>query len=180
MVLSEAVTGDTRIVDVVRFVRAMDLVPIADQQHLVAESARQLEAYPDHPLLLVASALGEARSRVGDEAAFASTASRAIDQLRHYEVPDEDRAMAVSWLVRKVTREQPGKRAWAHHVLRTWYDAEYLPSMLEPIENAVLEDAAAGDWDPGILELVRTKRLQRRSREVKQIVDRVAPVPAER
>ncbi len=65
-------------------------------------------------------------------------------------------------------------------MLRTWYDAEYLPSMLEPIEDAVLEDAAAGDWDAGILELVRTKRLQRRSGEVKVIVDRVAPVPVER
>lgn len=180
MVLSEAVTGDTSIVDVARFVRAMDLIPIQDQQHLVAESARQLEAYPDHPLLLVASALGEVRSRVGDEAAFASTASRAIDQMRRYEVSDGDRAAAVSWLVRKVLREQPGKRTWVRHVLRTWYDAEYRPSMLEPIEDAVLEDAAAGDWDPGILELVRTKRLQRRSGEVKQIVDRVAPVPVER
>ena len=46
MVLSEAVTGDTSIVDVVRFVRAMDLIPIQDQQHLVAESARQLRGIP--------------------------------------------------------------------------------------------------------------------------------------
>ena len=180
MVLTDAVTSDVRLVDVSRFVRAMDLIPIADQQHLVAETARHLEAYPDHPLLLVASALGEVRSTGGDEEAFASTTTRALQELTRYEVSPPERAVAVSWLARKISREQPGKRSWNRHVLRALYESEYDASVLEPIEDSILEDASAGEWEAVTLEMIRSRRLRRRSDEIHTMVDRVVPAQVRR
>lgn len=173
-VLSEAVAGDGTGVNVHRFILAMDAVPVQDREELVAASARQLEAYPQHPLILMASALGEARSDAGDEDRFISAARRSLDQLAAYQVSPADRVEAVSWLVKKLHRERPGRRSWARHVLRAWYSADYPDAMVEPVEDAVLEDAAAGDWDPESLEIVRHRRMARHAGRARELVSALA------
>jgi hypothetical protein len=70
MALHEAAAGAK--VNVRRFVEVMSAIALREQDDLAATAARQLESYPSHPLLLLASALGEARLPHAD-----------VDRFRH-------------------------------------------------------------------------------------------------
>ena len=161
-VLSEAVSITP--IDLLRFVAALEALPVQDVVELSGATARQLEAYPDHPLLWFSSALAAARTPGSHVAQFTASLDRALEQFVEYTVPAEEAAAAVRWLVARLRNENQGRRwNWAADAYRAWDTVPFPDNLLEPLEEEALSLARQGTFNLGELEVVAWRRLRRRA-----------------
>lgn len=174
MALSAAVAAPS--IDVRRFVEVMERIALAEQHDLAASAARQLETYPEHPLLLLASALGEARLPQADRTRFKRALTAAMGQFVRYGVTEEEAALGAQWLGKLLRTEHGGRRgAWLVDVLDAWDQAGNSGAHLALIEAAILEDAVRGRVHPDSAVLVRSRRLPRHAAAVTELADRLTP-----
>ena len=94
-ILADSATAPS--IDIRRLIADMDLVPGTDPREWVGASARQLEAYPDHPVLLIIRTLGEALLTDPDHTVVANTANEAFASMPRYGVQAEDAARLMQW-----------------------------------------------------------------------------------
>lgn len=163
--LSEAVAITP--VDLLRFVSALEALPVEDVVELSGATARQLEAYPDHPLLWLSSALATARTADGEAGQFKASFERALRQLVDYQVDGQEAAAAVKWLVGRLRNENHGRRwDWVAAVYRAWDTVPFADDLLQSLEEETLDLARRGAFHPGELEVVAWRRLRRRAAAV--------------
>lgn len=173
MVLSDAVRAPT--INVRRFVLAMESIALREQDDLVASTARQLEAYPEHPVLLLASSLGEARLPDADRGRFRRRLAESMAQFVRYGVDENEAAVGAQWLSRLLQKEDGGRRSgWLVDILRMWDEAGHSSVQLTLIENAILEDAIRHGTDPDAAVFVRSRRLRRHAAAAAVIANRLA------
>jgi ATP-dependent DNA helicase RecQ len=175
LALDEVVRGPE--VDVRRFVELLSAIPVREQVDIAASAARQLEAYPEHPLLLLAAALGESRVERADRSRFAAVLFESVAQFGRYGVGAEEAALSVLWLVGRLRSENGGRcSAWAVEVLNAW-DAAGLPSeLIAPIESGILEDVTTGYVPAADADSVRRRRMRRHIASANELADRLTPV----
>ena len=170
--LSEAARAPR--VDVRRFIEVMSAIPAREQDDLVAQAERQLEAYPDHPLMLLASALGESRLAHADRGRFERSLANALAELTRYGASDADAALGLQWLAGLLRTEHGGRRReWQVDVLDAWARAGLSGDLVEPIESAVLEDTIRGRIGPGAATRVRDHRVRRHAKVIGTMADRL-------
>ncbi|MEO6197374.1 MAG: DEAD/DEAH box helicase, partial [Dehalococcoidia bacterium] len=144
-VLSEAVSITP--IDLLRFVSALEALPVQDVVELSGATARQLEAYPDHPLLWFSSALATARTPGSDVTQFKASLDRALEQFVEYAVAADETAAAVKWLVGRLRNENQGRRwSWAADAYRAWDTVPFPDDLLEPLEEEALGLARQGNF----------------------------------
>lgn len=160
LALAEAVAAE--LIDVRRFVEVLSAIPVAEQQELRAGAARQLESYPEHPLMLLASALGESRLPTANENAFMSSIHEAMAQMERYGVSPEDASLGAQWLSGLLRNEHGAKHAeWMIHVLDGWERTAFSEALLAPVEAALLDEARKGTIHPSAMTRVLARRVRR-------------------
>lgn len=168
MALHDA-AADTR-VDVRRFVEVMRGIALTEQVDLAATAARQLESYPSHPLLLLASAVGEARLPHGSIDRFRQSLEESMRQFARYGVEPDEAAEGALWLAKLLRTENQGRRAhWLVEVLRAWDLAGHPLDQLVLLEDTVLEESARSRSRPEAATFVRTRKLRRHGRTVSRL-----------
>jgi len=112
------------VINVRRFVEVMSAIALREQDDLAATAARGLESFPSHPLLLLASALGEARLPHADLARFTRVLAESLAQFPRFGVDDAEAAAGILWLARLLRTEHGGRRnRWLVDIMRTWDEA---------------------------------------------------------
>lgn len=154
--------ANREIVDVGEVTRLLDNVPAEDPREWIGAAARQLETFPDHPVLLLTRALGEAFLAQPDEEVVATGTMSAFQKLDAYEVPWEDRADLFVWACAQLRNQQAG-RGWAliHFLYKAWDAAGGDEDTVVEMEEHVLEMAALGQSNPEELRFVLARRLTR-------------------
>lgn len=171
-VLSNAVIAD--IVDVPRFIQRLAALADPDQDELAPQAARQAEAYPDHPIVLLAAAIGEARVPDGDESRFAASLRRSFTQMGQYGVSPDDAASGARWLLRQVRSDRRRHRwTWGLRILEAWEASGYPDELLAPIEDEILTEARRGRYRLPELRAVSRRRTIRGARTARQTADRL-------
>ena len=164
-------------IDVPRFVASLETLPPADADALTAASARQREAYPDHPLLWFATALGSAREPTGDQQLFRTALTRSLMTFGQYGVAEAQAAAGVGWLIRRLRSENEGRRwEWTAVVFEAWDAIGYGISQLADAEDEALALAQQGQYRERELVAVMRRRLRRRANEAGALADRYTGV----
>ena len=170
MALHEAASSPS--VDVRRFIEVMTAIAMTEQTDLAASAARQLESYPSHPLLLLASAVGESRLPHARRERFRQALGESMAQFERYGVAAPEAAEGALWIGKLLSTENAAVRAdWMIDVLEEWDAAGHPPEHLVLIEDAILEQAARRRTSPGAATTVRTRRLRRHGRTVTRLAD---------
>lgn len=176
MALSDAVRDP--VIDIRRFVEIFSSIPIREQDDLAATAARQLESYPEHPLVLLAAALGEARLDLADRSRFIQSLKESFSQFDRYAVSEDDAALGAQWLAGLLRSEHGGRRReWLLDVIQAWDDAQLPGALIAPVESGLLQDAARGLIGPVVADRVRVRRVRRHSRTVAELANQLTPSP---
>jgi len=162
-------------IDVPRFVAMLDTLPAAENDALIGAAARQQEAYPDHPLLWLATAYGTAREPGGTADRFGDELARALAAIETYRVDPDGAAEGVRWLLRKLRTENDGARwAWVLRAYQAWDAGGHEPTSLAGAEADALALAATGQYLEDELGLVVRRRLQRHAHEAATVASALA------
>lgn len=97
--------------DVNSALEEVDRVAAQSREELAGAAARQLEAYPTHPLLLAVRALGEAHRPAGTEAAFAGYLGQLLASVDDYRLGDDAELALFEWLRRRVWTDWDGEHS---------------------------------------------------------------------
>jgi ATP-dependent DNA helicase RecQ len=170
-VLSSAVVAD--VVDIPRFIQRLAALADSDQDEIAPQAARQAEAYPDHPIILLATAIGEVRLPDGDEGRFQAALRRSFSQMREYDVSPEDAASGARWLIRQLRTDRRRRWQWAIRTMEAWESSGYPDEFLAPIEDEILTEARRGRYRLPELRAVSRRRTIRGARAAKDLGDRL-------
>lgn len=159
-------------VDVREVIRSLDTVPAEDPREWVGAAARQLEAYPDHPVLLMVRALGEAMLKSGDPGLVRESAAAAFRGLASYGVTASEAAVLFGWATAQLRNQHDG-RGWIYvpYWYEAWDEAGLDGEALEGLEARVLEMVARGEFHSDELEVVLTRRLTRHAARAEKFTD---------
>jgi ATP-dependent DNA helicase RecQ len=129
-------------------------------------TSRMLESDPDNPGLLLGRGLAEAAVPTGDVALFSTSVVGALRSAASgYFVQLEESARVVSWLSRWLSVRRREWRPMLYPMIEQAL-TEHAESLLEPLEQAALEDP-----EPlaGELAVVLARRLKRANQRVHQL-----------
>lgn len=158
--LSEAVSISP--VNLPRFVAALESLPVEDVVELTGATARQLEAYPDHPLLWFSNALALARTPSASARSFDAAIARSLMELNNYRTDAEEAASAVRWIINRLRNENQGRRwNWVEAVYRAWDLVPWSDELLVSSEDEALDLARRGRVNVEELQIVSWRRLRR-------------------
>src|SRR5690606_1594315 len=123
---------------------------------------RFLESYPDHPVMLLVNALGEAWLESGDKEAFRQVITAMFSRLDAYGVTADESVEALRWLLFSLrTYFNREWWPWRPIVWAAWSETPWSDELLIPLEDDVLNRAANARYEPGELDLVLARRLRR-------------------
>jgi ATP-dependent DNA helicase RecQ len=173
IVLAEGVAMSP--IDIPRFVAMLDSIPAVEIETLTAAVARQREAYPDHPLLWMATSLGVAREPGADKTRFDDSVRRSLQTLSRYSVSESQAAVGMAWLIDHLRTENGGARwSWAADVFDTWDATNHDPDLLASAEDDALALARKGRYDERELATVLRRRLRRHGSQSNALAARYA------
>jgi len=152
---------------------------LEDAQHSPEEwagaSARYLDAYPDHPVLLLVRALGEAWQRDGSRDEFLRVIEEAAASLPSFGMGGAEQVELLDWVLRQLRVYFRGERwAWAPDIWGALYRSDISPTVVERLEDRALERAQQGDFLLAEVEVIVAERLRRTHRLLKPVVSRLA------
>jgi ATP-dependent DNA helicase RecQ len=149
-------------IDVTEVTRLLDTVPAEDPREWVGAASRQLEAYPDHPVLLLVRALGEASLPAADETVISSTATAAFAGLTRYDVDEPSTLHLFAWAANQLRNIDHGA-GWARLPLlyQAWTASGLDDNALSTVEDEALTLAQRGEFDLGELRWVLSRRTVR-------------------
>lgn len=128
-------------IDVAWALRRLDASPPTTAFEWAAAAGRQLETYPDHPLLLIVRAVGEALLPTGDTVTFTELLRRAAEQLIRYGVALDARCDLFAWLRRALLNHQQGRREdWLELLWSSWHSLQGLEPILDQVSDEALAD----------------------------------------
>lgn len=149
-------------VDVSAAVAALDTVPAGNPRDWVGSAARQLEAYPDHPVLLMVRGLGEAMLLAPDTRLLRTTFQAAFAAFKSYAIDAEAAENFLDWAVTQLRNQQAGRgKQFIPLLYESWTAAGLDEGPLERLEERSLARALEGDFEPNELNWILGRRLQR-------------------
>jgi ATP-dependent DNA helicase RecQ len=165
-------------IDIPRFMMMLERIPAAEMETLSAAAARVREAYPEHPLVWLATAYGTAREPDGDGTRFIQALDHSLGSLDTYQVARAEAAQGLTWLINRLRTDNGGRRwDWAADAFEAWDAAEFGVEYLEDAENMALALAGEGHYRERELAAVVRRRLRRRGREAAMLADHYAAMP---
>jgi ATP-dependent DNA helicase RecQ len=151
----------TTSVDVPAALQELDETSVSSPEELAGAAARQLEAYPDHPILRLARAVGEMSSTVADVETVFTNLSAVFSRLGEYGIDEVGAVLIFDWVLARA--DNFGGRG-KHLSVQAWlaWERAGLPSaLLIDAENRALDAGATGSGEPEVLRLVLHRRVER-------------------
>ncbi|MBL0886370.1 DEAD/DEAH box helicase [Myceligenerans indicum] len=149
-------------VDVTSALAEIDAAKVDDPSELAGAAARQLQAYPDQPVLRVARGVGEALRRDLDPEVVEVNLRSAFARLGEFGVGHDDALKLFRWITRKLRSDFDGQgRRSLALVWQIAHETGLPADLLEPVEEEVLASARQGDADPAELRTVLARRVHR-------------------
>jgi ATP-dependent DNA helicase RecQ len=168
-ILRRFATADS--VEVTDFLKELELTPPTNPYEWISASARQLEGYPDHPLLLVVRAIGESLIESGSEQEFAQNIDVAFSSFPLYQVPDTGAVELFRWIHEQVrTQARSQHWPWLIHLWRSWDRSGGLAQDLAPVERQVLAEAASAGLPAEEIDVILFRRLRQAGALCQQFV----------
>lgn len=154
--------------DVREATRELDTVPAEEPAEWVATSARQLEAYPDHPVLLLVRGLGESFLVKADDVVVSSSFAAAFQAMPRYDLGVDEAAWLFTWSAAQL-RNQQESRGWPliGHLYDAWDTAGFPSRAIEDAEQRVLRMVSQKQFHTVELSIVLARRLRRRAEEAR-------------
>lgn len=165
----DELTRDEKEIDVVEAIRRFDASPPSDDYEWRGAADRMLESYPNHPLVLLVSALGEFRLPTGDLKRFDASFRQMLASLATADIGDSDRWRIVAWALQQIrAAATTERRSWLREA---WYgigaSALGMAGTFDRIESTVLERARNGDFVTAEIEGLQGVLLNRTRRALK-------------
>lgn len=157
--------GSARQIDVAYATAQLDAAASDDPLEWVGAAARQLEVFPDHPLLLAARGLGEAMRSSPDVGLVEASFTGVWSSMVKYGTSEEDCVALFDWITGRL-RTAPSERAGSYipALWTAWEKADLSPEHLVHIEDRALDRVAFGEYHPAELAWILTRRLDRFAR----------------
>lgn len=156
-VLSQIATA--RDLDVPGALGLLRATPPGDEFEYAASAARQLEAFPGHPILLLVRAVGEALLPQGSELEFSRVVAQAVGGFDRYEVDADDETALLHWCREALLNFRKGQRVdWLPGLWAAWQVGGGRSEVLERLEDEVL---AQSDPPPPELRAILSRRADR-------------------
>lgn len=160
-------------IDVATLIAVLDTVPCHDPQEWIGTATRYLEMFPDHPVLLMVRALGEAMHHEGDAAVVRQSVRAVFDGFGDYGVAVSEGARLFQWSATQLRNQRQGK-GWRHlpAFYQAWDEAGLPPDALEATEQDALGLAqrAGARIHPGELAVVLGRQMDRMAELTSRLV----------
>jgi ATP-dependent DNA helicase RecQ len=157
----------SQVIDVQAALSQLDLNPPADVYEHSGAAARQLDAFPGHPMLLAVRALGEAHLPTGAPEEFTGFIRALLQAQDQYGLSTTDLGRLFDWLRRHLYNDWKGERRdWARYLWATFASIDGCAEILDDRVPTALSDSRA---HPAELESVLAWRLSRTSALLRQI-----------
>lgn len=149
-------------IDIPAVIAALNTVPADDPREWIGSAGRQLEAYPDHPVLLMIRGLGEAMLISPDETLLGTTFQAAFQGFSSYAIDAEGAELFLDWSATQLRNQQGGRgQRFIPKLYDSWVAAGLEEGPLERLEERSIARAMTGDYEAGELAWVLARRLRR-------------------
>lgn len=166
--------AEARHIDVSEMTTLLDTVETQDADTWIGASARQLETYPDNPILLSARVIGEGWRENPDLSIIQSALTSAFSVLDQYQLDGQQAAELLTWISNKFDQQPQEASVHKYGALLDAWESNGLPD--EPLkdwESAILEKAIYHQgWLPQ-LSRIRERRMARTLKNLNAQIDRL-------
>jgi hypothetical protein len=134
-------------------------------------ATRYLDAYAEHPVLLVVRSLGEAWQQEGTREEFDAIVERLVSSLATFGLDPSEQTELLAWMLDQLREYFGGKRwAWAPDIWNTLEKSAIPDDVVESLEGRVLDLAAEGLFNSDEVSVVVGRRLTRATAEAEPLV----------
>ena len=140
-------TRDDRRLSIKDAIRRFSASPPSDDYEWRGAADRMLENFPNHPLVLAISALGEFRLPTGTLERFETTTVQMLASLRDSDASLPEQVDLIAWMLQNIrAATEPERQAWAGAVWESLANSHLaLRHEIQRLIDKVLERASAGD-----------------------------------
>jgi len=166
--------AESQHLDISEMTTLLDTVETQDANVWIGAAARQLETYPDNPILLSARVVGEGWRENPDLSIIHSALTSAFSVLDQYQLDSHQAAELLTWISNKFDQQSQEESASKYGALLDAWESNDLPD--EPLrdwEATILEKAISQpDWLPQ-LSRIRDRRMTRSLKTLNTQIDRL-------
>jgi hypothetical protein len=161
--------------DVSELTTLLDTVDTQDSDIWIGASARQLETYPDNPILLSARVVGEGWRSEPDISIIENALISAFSVLDQYQLGEEQASQLLNWISSKFELQDSEDLSTKYNALsEAWESSGLSDGPILEWENEILEKALKNPAWIGQLTRIRQRRMKRTSNVLAKELERLS------
>ena len=161
--------------DVSELTTLLDTVDTQDSDIWIGASARQLETYPDNPILLSARVVGEGWRSEPDISIIENALISAFSVLDQYQLGEEQASQLLNWISSKFELQDSEDLSTKYNALsEAWESSGLSDGPILEWENEILEKALKNPAWIGQLTRIRQRRMKRTSTALAKELERLS------
>jgi|GEM_PF-2456654 len=167
--------AESQQLDVYKLTTLLNTVGTEDPDLWIGASARQLEAYPDNPILLSARVIGEGWRAEPDMSIIESALNTAFKVLDQYQLGTDQAASLLNWITAKFDQQTKESISPKYDALANAWQQNDLPEA--PLLKWESEILAQGLRNPAWLKQlsrIRERRMQRTLKSLTNELERLS------
>lgn len=150
---------------------ALSRIP-PDEFEWIGAATRFLESYPDHPVLLVVRALGEAWQLNGSKMEFDRLIRLFLNAAVDFGLSEDEIEEIIPWTLRLLRQYFDGRRSdWCADIWNVLAVSQISDDLLKRAEREALLDLRVGRANETEIDIVLARQVQRVSRRVREIAN---------
>ena len=161
--------------DVSELTTLLDTVDTQDSDIWIGASARQLETYPDNPILLSARVVGEGWRSEPDISIIENALISAFSVLDQYQLGEDQASQLLNWISSKFELQDSEDLSTKYNALsEAWESSGLSDGPILEWENEILEKALKNPAWIGQLTRIRQRRMKRTSTALAKELERLS------
>jgi ATP-dependent DNA helicase RecQ len=167
--------AESQQLDVNKLTTLLDIVGTEDSDLWIGTSARQLETYPDNPILLSARVIGEGWRAEPDMSIIESALNNAFKVLDQYQLGTDQAASLLNWITKTFDQQTKESLSPKYDALVNAWQQNGLPEV--PLLKWESEILAQGLGNPAWLKQlsrIRERRMQRTLKSLTNELERLS------
>jgi len=154
--------AESQQLDVAELTTLLDTVETQDSDIWIGASARQLETYPDNPILLSARVIGEGWRAEPDMNIIESALNTAFSVLDQYQLGTDQASLLLNWITEKFDQQNEESVSLKYDALiQAWQQNDLPNAPLVEWESEILNKALRNPAWIKQLSRIRERRMQR-------------------
>jgi hypothetical protein len=150
---------------------ALSRIP-PDEYEWIGAATRFLESYPDHPVLLVVRALGEAWQLNGSKLEFDRLIRLFLIAAVDFGLKEDEIEEIIPWTLRLLRQYFDGRRSdWCVDFWSALEDSHFSDDLLKRSEGEAIFDFRVGRADEAEIDIVLARQVRRVTRRIREITN---------